>query len=374
MKKLVQPSIVVLFSVLLFCTTSSVSYSQNATSPDYVVGYATRGPQRYDFAGYHIAHINGPQYQLLDLSMVSEVPVWSTDSTQIALVHRPLAFYSPSGYYPQVISLLNASGVYQDTILEPQSFVRFVHWSTDGQQLIFLSAPVSDAVIENLSIVNVDGRERQPLLDLPDTLPALYIIDMAWSPDSSQIAFVGGDVKESELYVVQRDGSDLKLVADGFRIPFGSDNIVWASDQQSILLLGRLLSSSQETLLEIHLNTGKIERHFAEEDSFLSFVLAPDGSEVAFLTGDGFLRIYDLISERLVLEIEIGLYQPDYGVPQWSPDGNYITFSAVAKEDVPAQIFVLNIEDEILQMVTYEPTDAIYPHWLPVGISPYTEQ
>ena len=362
-------SFALLSTILLFPATG---HTQTTNEVEYMVGYATRGSETYSFAEYHFAQpYTYNSYTVMDITLASEIPVWSTDGLRVALVHRPLAFYSVSGYYPQVISLINADGVYQDTILQPQSYVRKVRWSPDGTQLAFLSAPVTDVVIETLEIVNVDGTNRHKLL--PAEHDAQNIFSITWSPDSSQIAYLSGDSHENMLSLVNRDGSDLRVMADRLSVDPSNAYLNWTADQQYIILLGQLLSSTQTNLLKIDRETGEVQRLLEDEISIAGFDIASDGQHVVILTWDKQLKIYDLTSGNIQFETEIGQYEPSYGAPQWSPDDRFIAFSAIAKDGVPAQIFILNIAEEELLMLSLASTDAIYPHWLPAKDSPFNQ-
>ncbi|HEY6570743.1 MAG TPA: hypothetical protein VIZ22_10650 [Candidatus Limnocylindrales bacterium] len=60
-------------------------------------------------------------------------------------------------------------------------------WSPDGSRVVYSAKPADDLESERLFIVNADGTGARQITSAPGTW---FDIDMAWSPDGSQIAFL----------------------------------------------------------------------------------------------------------------------------------------------------------------------------------------
>ena len=349
----------ILLSILLMIPASGLSQTPDA--PEYIIGYATRDSNEYYFDKYHLVSSSFYIPPILDLSEIYplEPPKWSPDGTQLAFIHRPIAYYSESGYYPQVISLVNASGIYQDTILQPKSFVRTVHWSPDGTQILFVSGPAIETTSDELEIVNVDGTNRQYLVE-PDPRH-IFIHALGWSPDSTQIVYLGKDFEANKLYLVNRDGSEHRVVDDDMKISDLSSYVYWTPNQQSIILLGRIPSSLHINLLKVNLISGEVTQLIETETSITGFDFAPDDQQIVVLDRDNILKIYDIATGEMILSTEIGIHYSEFGPPQWSPDGKCIAFSAIADDWTTPQIFVLEIETGQLVRSYAEPY-AVYPY------------
>lgn len=188
-----------------------------------------------------------------------ETPAWSPDGSR-------LAFTSGSDIY-----VINADGSAQARLTNDPSLDSFRSWSPDGSKIGFTS--VRDGTLE-VYVMNADGTNPTRLTSLDSVSePAwsrdwskiafarsgdIYVMNSdgtsitrltslgssgqpAWSPDGTKIAFVrftsvvipnqnnggySGNIDDSDLYVMNADGSDVTLVAsgsdEGFYI-FGAD-------------------------------------------------------------------------------------------------------------------------------------------------------
>ena len=147
-------------------------------------------------------------------------------------------------------------------------------WSPDGSSIAYAS-PGHDPnpPLSGISIMNADGSGQHRV---PDTDGGEY---PSWSPDGKRIAFNSNLTGDHVMYIVDVDGSNLvslSSVGEGWQVQ-------WSPDGRSILFTS----------------------HRDHPDNFTDvYVMRPDGSGVRRLTHD------------------VGQ------TPAWSPDGDYIVFSA----------------------------------------------
>ena len=143
-------------------------------------------------------------------------------------------------------------------------------WSPDGSKIAFLSERDGNSEIY---VMNADGSGQTPLL----TRPATNEWDPAWSPDGTRIAFASYSGSEYDIWVVNSDGSGaVNITNDSGDDRFPS----WSPDGDRIAF-----SSTRDGEYEI-------------------YTMDPDGGQVFRVTAD---PLWDRM-------------------PDWSPDGTRIVF------------------------------------------------
>ncbi|MEW6400651.1 MAG: hypothetical protein AB1649_02565 [Chloroflexota bacterium] len=183
-------------------------------------------------------------------------------------------------------------------------------------QIAFTSADTGREGAYLLYTMGIADTELRAVLQ--DYIP---VSDPAWSPDGKSLAFASRYTQNgsSQIFIVNADGSDLRLLTDG-----DSNNYhpTWSPD--GLRLAFRRNTSEFGTDL---------------------FVINVDGSEFNPLTfSDG-----------------VGTY--DY--PEWSPDGTRIAYQAYAGKDM--ELFVMNTDGTGQTQLTVgeDGTWNIQPSWSP---------
>lgn len=134
--------------------------------------------------------------------MAARFPRWSPDGRQIAFV----------GGQFESLYVMNADGSQPRSVIRREGLMWF-HWSPDSRQIVLAS---SVAVrIWRLSVVNLEtGAVHQIESERNAVAPA-------WSPDGSQIAFLGVDNRRFNIYLTDATGSSLRQITgretDGLR-------------------------------------------------------------------------------------------------------------------------------------------------------------
>jgi Tol biopolymer transport system component len=139
-------------------------------------------------------------------------------------------------------------------------------WSPDGSTIAFSG-------VGGLSLIDADGSDRRTL---PHTEGGEY---PSWSPDGTQIAFNSNLTGDHVMYIARADGSnvtELSRTGEGWQVH-------WSPDGRSILFTSH--------------------RDYADGYTDI-YVMSPDGTGV----------------RRLTTAVAY--------TPAWSPDGQYIVFSA----------------------------------------------
>jgi Tol biopolymer transport system component len=136
-----------------------------------------------------------------------QYPSWSPDGARLAFAVST----ADDGNYPEYhIHTIAVDGNDDRDLtprLAPRSSEFLPAWSPDGTQLLFRFAEYlsgENTTARRAWVMDADGRNRV------DLAPGLVVELFAWSRDGSKIALVvGSTVSVQQLYVVNRDGTEL---------------------------------------------------------------------------------------------------------------------------------------------------------------------
>jgi Tol biopolymer transport system component len=158
----------------------------------------------------YTANADGSAIRRLTFDKASDFnPAWSPDGTRIIFqsdhggsYHHAIYSMNTDGHDIQLLTDKNA------TSIDPA-------WSSDGRSIVFMSTQSGG---KNLHIMDVDGRHVQPLTPANGA----YDGSPAWSPDGTRIAFDSDRYRNGYIYgwgifVMNADGSDLRLLTEGVR-------------------------------------------------------------------------------------------------------------------------------------------------------------
>ena len=222
-------------------------------------------------------------------------------------------------------------------------------WSPDGKAIAYTSyrTGFQDVLVSYI----FEGRMTNPTAGTSEKQNFLP----AWSPDGSKLAFTSNRDGNSEIYVVNRDGSGLRRLTNNPMIdvtptwsPTGNQ-IAFTSDRTGTPQIWVMNADGSE--LRKLTNETKCDRP--------TWSVSPN-NEIAYAaqTGAGFdIRIYDVASgvSRTITD-GIGSNES----PAFSPNGRHIAFTSTraGKE----QIFVIDRDGKNLRQITRTGMNR-YPNW-----------
>lgn len=178
-----------------------------------------------------------------------------------------LAGTEPTGLYTYDIDGSNEERLTLDSV------GTYPDWSPDGEQVAYLTD-------NTIRTVDVDDKEEREIFDLDSIDPGArqFILDLTWSPDSSQVGLLvgpyGGD---SELWSVNRDGSDPRLVR---RIEGSvAGGLAWAPDGETFAWEGSYRGVPSLMIATADGKSRQVEPYAS--NAFWS----EDGDELAYVIG-----------------------------------------------------------------------------------------
>ncbi|HTM38381.1 MAG TPA: winged helix-turn-helix domain-containing protein [Terriglobales bacterium] len=208
--------------------------------------------------------------------------------------------------------------------------------SRDRQWVVYVSYPEG-----TLWRSRLDGSDQLQL-----TLPPMQVILPRWSPDGTQIAFVGDD----HIYLVPRDGGTPEPAGGGTPL---EGEPTWSQDGKSLAFAPWFWLDGKSGISLLDLKTGSLKPLSGFEGLF-SPRYSPDGKYIAALTVEN--------STLVLVDVKSGTKQKlceGVAYPNWSRDGRYINFDKPYQEDTvkgDTGLYRVRISDgKIEKVVTLEP-------------------
>ncbi len=170
-------------------------------SPDgSLIAYAS-GSKETPFQIYTIKPDGTDPQNLSNNADAETGPDWSPDGKKIV-------FAAPAGLYT-----MDANGGNRALLLAATSgTVSSPSWSADGAKIVYSLADADKN--SEIWVVNADGSDAQKVVDGTTNYRP------CWSPDGNKIAYLQGTGKENFVYVMNADGSSpVQLTSDGSLYP-----------------------------------------------------------------------------------------------------------------------------------------------------------
>ena len=234
-------------------------------------------------------------------------------------------------------------------------------WSPDGRKLAFVSRRDGNSEIY---VMNADGSEQENLSRQPasDSHPS-------WSRDGRKLAFVSRRDGNAEIYVMNADGSGLRNVT---RTPRDDLGPAWSPDGRAIAFVQKKCWPNP-----------RVNRCATSYETYL-YVVNADGSGLRRLTTQ-LAHVFNLSWSADGKTIRYGGYlvnadgsrrrKPPRNVPlagAWSPDGQRIASVSVAHSFADARnptklgLWVVNADGSDARRVAPKATSG-EPAWSPDG-------
>lgn len=287
----------------------------------------------------------------VESTQVGLMPVVTESGPQSAEEAGEIYFFLQPRQAGESIRLAKVSGVCvfdancpaMEIVTVPFAFnftINALSWSSDGNFAAFAYSDAPNGTPTKLWLFDANAKTWTPLAEFP------YIDPPFWSPDGAWIAFrtqdgLGGE----DVYVVRRDGSELKSVSSGLPVegrPYIMDG--WFTEN---IIMRSALPGQNGSIYLVRANDGVGRPMFDTLLTKAQFIAAPDGSLLAY---DGYaadsqnhaLKVMepDGANAATLTSFSGGSIYPMV----WSPDSKLIAFnyySSFASSEPKAEVYVI---------------------------------
>ena len=234
--------------------------------------------------------------------------------------------------------VINADGTDLTQLTEEPGFDFDPSWSADGTRIAYRRESGADTEIW---LMQADGSEKQKLTDG---------LSPAWSPDGALIAFAGPKGTTGIITLIRPDGTGIRQLPN----TEGGEYPTWSPDGTRIAFNSNLSGTHVMYVAEVD---GSKVVSLADVGEGWQVDWSADGSSILFTSerdhSDHYTDVYVMRPDgtgirRLTTQ---GAY-----TPAWSPDGAHIVFSAPG-------LFVMNLDGSDVSPIPTSVGETSLPDW-----------
>ena len=180
-----------------------------------------------------------------------------------------------------------------------------------------------------------------PLVPPVETAPGMYTVDLTTgeetfirgvpaspadaSPDGSMIAFGRDAGESSQIFVALADGTQVRQVTHD---PIEAIDAGWSPDGSEIAYVGFGQGGTTRNIFVVDVATGRSRKVTNGSEDAANPAWSPDGSTILYRVGDSsadsLLRLVDVATGEVTQLTDVGEAAADGA---WSPDGSTIAFA-----------------------------------------------
>jgi Tol biopolymer transport system component len=261
----------------------------------------------------------------------TETAVWSPDGTKLALIRYPAVADQRTA-----VMVVNADGSGVRRLARARFTVQELRWAPDGTKLAFCDVDISQPDLPTsqypsaIKVIDLNMHTVSRLTAFDE-----HARSPTWSPGSDRIAFAMADLSDSDVWVMNADGTARAAVTVDNKIdqlsPVWSPNADRIAYERVIPKLGKNAGDAAVVLEVRGSDGGNLVQLTAPTSSFDEAPQwAPDGGGLLFFRLETVNYTTELRTVTANGSSERGLTMvegPELS-PVWAPDASAITFGS----------------------------------------------
>ncbi|MDR9365102.1 MAG: S41 family peptidase [Balneolaceae bacterium] len=249
----------------------------------------------------------------------------------------------------------------KEALTEFSSSIKFPNVSANGEKVVFerdYQVWIYDVEYDESNKVPISVYGNSTLTKEQDFRVSGNITSFDVSPDKKKLAFSS----RGELFISDAEGKFIR------RLPTSVNGrvleVLWMSDNKTILF--NQTKDGYQNLYTISADGSRGENQLTDEmQNNRSISLNSDRTQAVYLSGRGEVRLMDLDSYESETVVEDEIWDIFSSDPQFSPDDNYIVYTAF--RNFEQNVYIYDIENESTISITDTFVSETSPVWSPDG-------
>lgn len=215
-------------------------------------------------------------------------------------------------------------------------------------------------------VINPDGSGLKNITNSPDRDD--FFPNNSWSPDGSQLVYMSRESGETEedkqfdIFVVDRDGKNRRQLTD-----HPADDIwpIWSPDGKQIVFISERDGNSEIYVIKPDGSGLENLTNYPATDGIFTLAWSPDSERIAFTSDRGGINdLYTMKSDGSDIKLHAKGDLSEHILDlYWSPDGKYIAFEYMITM-VGNEIFIVDVEKGGFVQITKD-VSGVSPSWSP---------
>lgn len=281
---------------------------------------------------------------------------WSPDGTQIL-------FWNNQNGKPQIVLSNVEPYPARQVLSDEKADLNFPRLAPEGKRILY-EARLADRSIE-LRLTDLETKKTTIVYKTAPGYPPNYLLAPAWSPDGQKISFGDKASGNSEVFLMNADGSGLRNLTND---PLPDSTPIFSPDGGEIIFTRDFYGEAR--IYRMNLDGSNQRLVTANKSHNLGAAISSDGSTLAF-SGDRKnadsrgLDIYLLDTSGPANEKRLTARHLHETHPTFSPDGKRLAFISIA--DGNAEIYLMNVDGTGLFRLTRSKWEETAPQFTADG-------
>ncbi|MGB3201003.1 MAG: hypothetical protein WBA99_08870 [Nodosilinea sp.] len=285
---------------------------------------------------------------------------WQSDGDLVILQHCPGPVAGEQGQVKLFLS--TATGALTPLEISPETLESDLYLAPDGSHVAYVTG-------QHIFVAPLDGSSPRRITQTPGTYGAAGS-PLAWSPDSTRLAFYEGSYPFQRLNVVGADGGDRRVLTPEPDFQIYRSRVLWSPNGRYIAFYKPFNPpfSNQEVIALVNVNTAETQL-LTRPGFYDALSWAPNSEQLVLASGvqTGQQTVFrlDLVNQEFTPLTS----QPLQNVleSQWSPAGDWIAFTATPPGDPMGNQVLHRVRPDSSELTSLTSFDEyVYPFvWIP---------